>query len=364
MAGMNAKDKIINLQKYKGKRVLVTGHTGFKGSWLCIWLLNLGAEIIGFSKEPYTEYDNFVMTKLSDKIIDLRGDVRDLDKMKEIFDMYKPEIVFHLAAQPLVRVSYEMPVETYDVNVVGTLNVLECIRKSSSVEAGIIITSDKCYENINQIWGYRESDRLGGYDPYSSSKACAELVTSAYINSFFNLKDYEKHGKLIATVRAGNVIGGGDWSKDRIIPDIVRSLEGEVPIEIRNPMAIRPWQHVLEPIRGYLLLGEHMLYHKLESVGAWNFGPDFKDVLTVEGIVSKGIKLWGEGSYIISQNSGPCEAELLSIDCTKAKKYLNWNPVLSIDEALKLTIEWYKNYKNNNVFDICTNQIKIIEKRV
>lgn len=364
MAGMKQKDKMMNFPKYKGKKVLITGHTGFKGSWLCIWLLRLGAEVIGVSQEPYTEYDNFVMNKLSNKIVDLRADVRDLGKMKEIFDKYKPDVVFHLAAQPLVRLSYEMPVETYDVNIMGTLNVLECIRKSASTEVGIIITSDKCYENINQIWGYKETDRLGGYDPYSSSKACAELIASSYISSFFNPKEYEKHGKLIATVRAGNVIGGGDWSKDRIIPDIIRSLENKTHIEIRNPLATRPWQHVLEPIRGYLLLGEYLLHHKKECIGAWNFGPDFKDILTVEDIVSKTIDLWGEGSYIISENSGPHEAELLSIDCTKSKKYLKWAPLLNVDDALKMTVEWYKNYKNGNVFDLCINQIKTVEKRV
>ena len=358
MATMKTKDKLSNFRKYKGKKVLITGHTGFKGSWLCIWLLSLGADIIGVSKEPYTQYDNYIMSKLSDKIVDLRCDVRDLDKMKDIFYNYKPEIVFHLAAQPLVRKSYEIPMETYEVNVIGTLNVLECIRGSESAEAGIIVTSDKCYENINQIWGYKESDRLGGYDPYSSSKACAELVTSSYINSFFNPKDYKKHGKLIATVRAGNVIGGGDWSKDRIIPDIIRALENKFPIQIRNPRAIRPWQHVLEPLRGYLMLGEYMLSHKSKMTGAWNFGPDFRDILTVEEIVSKVVELYGEGRYIISKNDEVHEAELLCIDSTKAKRYLNWKPVLSIDEALNLTVEWYKNYKNTNVFDLCVNQIK------
>ena len=363
MAGMKTKDKIIDFKKYKGRKVLVTGHTGFKGSWLCVWLLNLGAEVIGISKEPYTKYDNFVMSKLNDRIVDLRGDVRDLEKMEEIFNRYKPEIVFHLAAQPLVRVSYEMPVETYDINVIGTLNILECIRKSNSVQAGIIITSDKCYENINQIWGYKESDKLGGYDPYSASKACAEIVTSSYINSFFNPKDYKKHGKLIATARAGNVIGGGDWSKDRIVPDIIRALESKTSIKIRNPMATRPWQHVLEPIKGYLMLGEKMLDHKLECMGAWNFGPDSEDILTVEELVSKVIGLFGEGSYIVSKNSGPYESKLLNIDCTKAKSYLNWNPALHVEDALKLTVEWYKNYKNANVFDFCTNQIKIFEKK-
>lgn len=353
-----------SFEKYKGKKVLVTGHTGFKGSWLCTMLLEAGANIIGVSKEPYTKYDNFVMSKLSDKIVDLREDIRDLDKMMKIFEEYKPEIVFHLAAQPIVRISYEEPVKTYAVNIMGTLNILECIRNSNSAKVGIIITSDKCYENLNQIWGYRETDRLGGYDPYSSSKACAELIASSYINSYFNPREYQKHGKLIATVRAGNVIGGGDWSKDRIIPDIVRSLESKIPIEIRNPMATRPWQHVLEPLRGYLLLGEHMINDEVEFIGAWNFGPNTSDILTVSDIVNKVIKLWGEGSFTVLGNNGPHEAQLLSIDCTKAKIYLKWNPILNVDEALNMTVEWYKNYKNTNVYDLCVNQIRTFEKRI
>lgn len=360
---MGVEDKRLNLDKYKGKKVLVTGHTGFKGSWLCMWLLKAGASVIGVSKDPYTKYDNFVLAKLSNKIVDLRNDIRNLDEMEKIFDKYEPEVVFHLAAQPLVRLSYEMPVETFDININGTINILECIRKSKSVKAGIIITSDKCYENINQIWGYKETDRLGGYDPYSCSKACAELVTGSYINCFFNPNECKDHGKFIATVRAGNVIGGGDWSKDRIIPDIIRSLQNKVPIVIRNPNAIRPWQHVLEPLRGYLMLGTHLISHESEFIGAWNFGPNSNDILTVKDIVSRTIKLWGEGDFIISQNNGPHEAELLSIDCTKAKKYIKWNPILSIDEALKMTVEWYKGYKNSDVYELCMKQIETIEDK-
>lgn len=350
----------MNLCEYKNKTVLVTGHTGFKGSWLCIWLLELGANIIGVSKDPYTQNDNFVMSKLSDKITDLRCDITDLDKLKKIFDKYKPEVVFHLAAQPLVRLSYKEPVMTYNSNIMGTINVLECIRTSNSVSAGIIVTSDKCYENVNQIWPYRENDRLGGYDPYSSSKACAELAVSSYINSFFNPNE-SSHGKFIASVRAGNVIGGGDWSEDRIIPDIIRSIQNKIPVEIRNPKSTRPWQHVLEPLRGYLLLGEKLILNKKEFIGAWNFGPDSNEFFSVENIVEKIIKIWGNGSYNISKNTGPHEASLLSIDCTKAKKYLGWQSVLDIDQALNMTVEWYKNYENTNVYDICVNQIKNME---
>lgn len=351
----------MNLCEYKNKTVLVTGHTGFKGSWLCIWLLELGANIIGVSKDPYTQNDNFVMSKLSDKITDLRCDITDLDKLKKIFDEYKPEVVFHLAAQPLVRLSYKEPVETYHSNVMGTINILECIRSSNSVTAGIIVTSDKCYENVNQIWPYRESDRLGGYDPYSSSKACAEIAVSSYINSFFNSNECSKHGKFIASVRAGNVIGGGDWSEDRIIPDIVRSIQKKIPVEIRSPKSTRPWQHVLEPLRGYLLLGEKLILNKKEFIGAWNFGPDSNEFFSVENIVGKIIKIWGNGSYNISKNTGPHEASLLSIDCTKAKKYLGWKPVLDIDKALNMTVEWYKNYETTNVYDLCVSQIKSVE---
>lgn len=351
----------MNLCEYKNKTVLVTGHTGFKGSWLCIWLLELGANVIGVSKDPYTQNDNFVMSKLSDKIIDLRCDITDLDKLKKIFDKYKPDVVFHLAAQPLVRLSYKEPAMTYNYNVMGTINVLESIRTSSSANVGIIVTSDKCYENINQIWPYRENDRLGGYDPYSSSKACAELAVSSYINSFFNPNECLKHGKFIASVRAGNVIGGGDWSEDRIIPDIVKSIQNKVPVEIRNPKSTRPWQHVLEPLRGYLLLGEKLILNKKEFIGAWNFGPDSNEFFSVENIVEKIIKIWGSGGYNISKNTGPHEASLLSIDCTKAKKYLGWKPLLDIDQALNMTVEWYKNYDNANVYNLCVSQIKKIE---
>lgn len=243
---------------YKGKRVLLTGHTGFKGSWLAIWLYELGAEVIGVSLEPYTERDNFVLSGIGKRIVDLRGDIRDGEKMKQIFQQYRPEIVFHLAAQPIVRLSYEIPVETYETNVMGTIRILEAMRNTPDVKVGVMITTDKCYENKEQIWGYRENEPLGGYDPYSSSKGAAEIAIASWRRSFFNPETYEKHGQSIASVRAGNVIGGGDWALDRIVPDCIRALEAGKPIEIRSPQAVRPWQHVLEPLSGYLLLAMKM----------------------------------------------------------------------------------------------------------
>lgn len=243
---------------YQGKRVLVTGHTGFKGSWLSIWLHEMGAEVVGVALDPYSDKDNYVLSGIGRKIkADLRADIRNGEQLKRIFQEYQPEIVFHLAAQPLVRLSYEIPVETYATNVMGTIKVMEAIRQTDSVRVGIMITTDKCYENKEQLWGYREDEPMGGYDPYSSSKGAAEIAIASWRRSFFNPKDYgQKHHVSLASVRAGNVIGGGDWALDRIIPDCVRALEADKPIEIRSPKAIRPWQHVLEPLGGYLLLAE------------------------------------------------------------------------------------------------------------
>lgn len=343
---------------YKGKTVLVTGHTGFKGSWLSIWLNELGAKVIGYALDPYTENDNFVVTGLKDKIIDVRGDLRDLEKLQRVFNQYNPEFVFHLAAQPLVRLSYEIPKETYEVNVMGTLNVLECIRNTASVKVGIMITTDKCYENKEQIWSYRENDPMGGYDPYSSSKGCAELLISSYRNSFFNPKDYASHGKSIASVRAGNVIGGGDWSKDRIIPDCIRALVEGKNIEIRNPYAVRPWQHVLEPLNGYLLLGAKMFNCPIDYTSGWNFGPNSESIVPVRDIADIIVNKWGKGNCINTSDKAYHEANLLSLDCTKAKTYLNWSPKLSIEEALEFTVHWYKNYKDTCIYDLCTKQIK------
>lgn len=343
---------------YKDKRVLITGHTGFKGSWLSLWLTELGAKVVGYGLDPYTENDNFIVTGLKDKIIDIRGDIRDCEKLQEVFSKYKPEIVFHLAAQAIVRLSYEIPKETYEINVMGTLNVLECIRSTPSVKVGIMITSDKCYENKEQIWPYREVDPMGGYDPYSSSKGCAEILIASYRNSFLSPEDYDKHGTSIASARAGNVIGGGDWSKDRIVPDCIRNLMEDKPIEIRNPKAVRPWQHVLEPLSGYLLLASKMYEDGVSYCSGWNFGPSFDSIVSVRTVTDILIHKWGNGKWIdLSNNSAVHEANLLSLDCTKARVQLGFEPKLNIDRAIEYTVDWYKNYKNSNVYDFCKKQI-------
>ncbi len=344
---------------YKNKTVLVTGHTGFKGSWLSIWLRELGANVIGYALDPYTEKDNFVLTKLENKITDIRGDVRDKEHLEKVFEQYKPDFVFHLAAQPLVRLSYDQPVETYEVNVMGTINVMECIRKTPETKVGIMITTDKCYENKEQIWGYRENEAFGGYDPYSSSKGAAEIAISSWRNSFFNSKDYEKHKKSIASVRAGNVIGGGDWSLDRIIPDCIRALEKGEAISIRNPKAIRPWEHVLEPLSGYLLLGQKMYEDPSKYCEGWNFGPNLDSIVPVWEIGEKLIKYYGSGRLEDKSKKGELhEAKLLALDITKARFNLGWKPRWDIDKAIEKTVEWYKEYSNENVYKLCVKQIK------
>lgn len=344
---------------YKDKVILITGHTGFKGSWLSIWLHELGAIVIGLSLDPYTMKDNFILTEIGKKIIDIRGDIRDPKIVNEIFTKYKPEIVFHLAAQPLVRLSYKEPVLTYQTNLMGTINILEGIRKTKSVKIGVFITTDKCYKNKEQIWGYQENDPLGGYDPYSSSKGCAELAISSWRNSFFNPNDYNKHGKSIASARAGNVIGGGDWAQDRLIPDCVRSIEEEKTIEIRSPDATRPWQHVLEPLYGYLLLGKKMMENPIQYSEAWNFGPNFESIISVWDLANKFIKSYGHGKILdVSERFHPHETTLLSLNITKAQKLLNWSPQLNIDETIEYIVEWYKKYKTGSVYSIVTSQIK------
>lgn len=343
---------------YKDKTVLVTGHTGFKGSWLSIWLHELGAKVIGYALDPYTERDNFVLSKIGEKIVDIRGDIRDKSKLEEVFNIYQPEFVFHLAAQPLVRLSYENPVETYKINVMGTINVLEAIRKSKTTKVGIMITTDKCYDNKEQLWGYRESDPLGGYDPYSSSKGAAEIAISSWRLSFFNPREYDKHGKSIASVRAGNVIGGGDWAKDRIIPDCIKAIEADIPIEVRSPQSVRPWEHVLEPLSGYLMLGEKMYNYPVEYAEAWNFGPELSSIIPVWSIAQSVINNYERGELKdVSDPNAVHEAKLLALDISKARFKLGWVPTLNIDETMKYTVDWYKNYNHTDVYKLCKQQI-------
>lgn len=345
---------------YKGKRVLVTGHTGFKGSWLSIWLNELGADVVGVGLDPYSDKDNFVLSGIGSKIkADIRADIRDGERMKEIFAEYKPEIVFHLAAQPLVRLSYDIPVDTYQTNVMGTINILEAIRATDSMKVGVMITTDKCYENKEQIWGYRENEPMGGYDPYSSSKGATEIAIASWRRSFFNPEDYEKHGKSIASVRAGNVIGGGDWALDRIIPDCIRALEAGKPIDIRSPKAIRPWQHVLEPLGGYMLLARKMWESPTEYCEGWNFGPRAESISTVWEVASKVVENYGSGELRdISDPDALHEAKLLMLDISKAKFRLGWEPRMDIDQTIAMTADWYRRYRNENPYELCVRQIK------
>ena len=345
---------------YKGKKVLLTGHTGFKGSWLTLWLKQLGAEVIGYSLEPPTNPSLFEILNLEKEIIHVIGDIRNEKRLKETFKKYKPDIVIHMAAQPLVRYSYMNPKETYETNVIGTLNVFEAVKETETVRVVINVTSDKCYENKEWVYGYRENDPMGGYDPYSSSKGCAELLTSAYRNSFFNPENYGKtHNVALASVRAGNVIGGGDWAEDRLIPDCIRALSKKETIYIRNPHATRPWQHVLEPLSGYLWLGALMWQDPTKYSEGWNFGPNDEDILTVEEIVKDVIKIWGNGEYVVNSDNRFHEAKLLKLDISKAHFYLKWKPVYNAKKSLVETVNWYKTYFSNpeKIYDFTINQL-------
>ena len=312
----------------------------------------------GYALEPLTLRDNFVMTAIDTKVNHKIGDIRNYELLQKYFCKVNPEIVFHLAAQPLVRESYNAPKETYDVNVGGTVNLLECCRQTESVKVIVNVTTDKCYENKEWVWGYRENDRLGGYDPYSSSKACSELVSNSYRESFFNPDTFAHHGKSIATARAGNVFGGGDWQIDRIVPDCIRALEKGDPIIVRSPHAIRPWQHVLEPLSGYLHLAEKMYIHPTEYAEAYNFGPTDSSFLSVGLLVDQIVQTWGEGSWQDHSNpDAPHEANILKFDITKAKSQLGWSPKWDITKAITETITWYQQYKTTNIYNLCINQI-------
>eukprot|EP01029_Cantina_marsupialis_P018219 TRINITY_DN417478_c1_g1_i1.p1 TRINITY_DN417478_c1_g1~~TRINITY_DN417478_c1_g1_i1.p1 ORF type:complete len:370 (+),score=58.16 TRINITY_DN417478_c1_g1_i1:830-1939(+) len=331
---------------YENKTVLVTGHTGFKGSWLSFWLNKMGAKVIGYSLDAPTQPNHIEMLDL--KITSIVGDIRDLEKLNEVFSTYKPEIVFHLAAQALVRPSYSNPIETYETNVIGTLKVLEAARKNG-VKVIVNITSDKAYENKEWIWGYRENDPLGGYDPYSSSKGCADILVNSYRNSYFNINNYKiKHHTLLSSCRAGNVIGGGDWAKDRLITDIMVSVAENKKVKIRNPFATRPWQHVLEPLSGYLFIGQRLLEEKIQFAEAWNFGPSDEGSITVEELVKKVKKYWNKIDYEINKEiDQPHEANLLKLDCSKAHIKLNWKDVWDSDKTFEKTVNWYKSYYEN-----------------
>lgn len=344
---------------FAGKRVLVTGHTGFKGSWLSIWLLQMGADVIGFARAPKTLNDNFVLAALDKKMLSVIGDIRNAELLSKIINVEKPEIVFHLAAQPLVLESYANPIETFETNIIGTAYLVQACRDNNNVKDIIVITTDKVYENKSWDYGYREIDRLGGYDPYSSSKAAAELVVASLRNSFLNPRDFSIHGKSLATVRAGNVVGGGDWSENRIIPDCIRALENNKSIQLRNPYSTRPWQFVLEPLWGYLILASKMHSDPEIFASAWNFGPRYINAIPVITLVDKLVQKYGNGTWHESTSSSrPHEASFLSLDIAKAEKYLQWRPILTCDKMIDFVVDWYKSYKNESVYEICTRQIE------
>jgi CDP-glucose 4,6-dehydratase len=338
---------------YSGKTVLVTGHTGFKGSWLILWLQLLGARVIGYALPPHTEPSLFQLSNAQEGITHIIGDTRDLSKVREMCQTYKPDFVFHLAAQSLVRYSYEHPVETYETNVMGTIHLFEAIRATPSVRVCVNVTSDKCYENREWEYSYRENDPMGGYDPYSSSKGCAELITAAYRRSFFNIGNSPP--VRLASVRAGNVIGGGDWARDRLIPDCVRSLAAKSPVIVRNPEAVRPWQYVLEPLSGYLWLGACLWNTPSTFEGSWNFGPHTAGNVSVRQIVNQVVAMWGEGEWkhvCQEQSQEPHEARTLTLDITKSSSVLGWEPITSVSQAMTETIGWYLEQHRQRTLDV------------
>ena len=349
----------INKNFWRGKKVLITGHTGFKGSWLSLWLQSLGAEVIGVSLDVPSTPSLYEQANVSENMISLREDIRDVMAIRKIFQDHLPEIVFHLAAQPLVRLSYREPVETYETNVMGTLHVLEGIRSVDSVRSAVMITTDKCYQNKEWVWGYRETDTLGGHDPYSSSKGAAELLISSYRDSYFPRDKYSEHKTAIASVRAGNVIGGGDWADDRLIPDIIRAFQNNEKVVIRNSKSTRPWQHVLEPLSGYLKLAEQLEENGGKYAEAWNFGPIEEDARSVQWIVERLTKLWGgNAGWIDDENRHLHEANYLKLDCSKARMKLHWRPRWDLSQTLLKIVEWHKlECKKDKCRELCLTQI-------
>jgi CDP-glucose 4,6-dehydratase len=353
----------MNREFWQGKRVLLTGHTGFKGSWLSLWLQSMGANVIGYALVPPTSPSLFDVAKVEQGMTSIIADIRDLAHLRTVFAEHKPEIVIHMAAQPLVRYSYLEPVETYSTNVMGTVNLLEAVRGTSSVKAVVNVTSDKCYENREWAWGYRENEAMGGYDPYSNSKGCAELVTAAYRNSYFHPEQYESHGVAIGSGRAGNVIGGGDWAGDRLIPDMMRAIMQGQPVSIRNPDSIRPWQHVLEPLSGYLILAQKLYEEGVSFAEGWNFGPNDEDAKPVQWILDYLTNAWGDGaSWKLDGHEHPHEAHYLKLDCSKAKSRLQWQPRWSLAEAIELICTWHKEHlSGGDMQAMCLQQIKLYE---
>ena len=336
-------DLPFNAAFWANRRVFITGHTGFKGAWLSLLLSDAGAIVRGYALDPPSSPSLFETAGIADFVEHEIGDIRDAVILRQSIGAFAPEIVIHMAAQSLVRPSYEDPVGTYATNVMGTVNLLDAIRRTDSVRAVIVVTSDKCYENREWIWGYRESDTLGGHDPYSNSKGCAELVAAAFRTSYFPVDRIAEHGVAVATARAGNVIGGGDWAKDRLVPDAMRAFMAGAPLFVRYPGAIRPWQHVLDPLAGYLLLAEHMVKNPRSFADAWNFGPNEGSTRTVGEMTAAITALWGENaSWLVPAGTHPHEASFLKLDCAKAHTYLGWKPRLPFDAAIGLTVEWYR----------------------
>ena len=350
----------MNPDFWRGKRVLLTGHTGFKGSWLSLWLQSLGAQLVGYALEPPPGPSLFQIAAIGRGMNSVVGDIRDPVTLHDVFAEHRPEIVFHMAAQALVRHSYANPVDTYATNVMGTVHLLEAVRNTPGVKAVVNVTTDKCYENQEWIWPYRESDSIGGHDPYSNSKACSELVSSAYRSSYFSPDRYSEHGVALATARAGNVIGGGDWATDRLIPDILAAFEKGLPVQIRHPEAIRPWQHVLEPLRGYLMLAEKLVTSGCEFAEGWNFGPNQEDTQSVSWIVNRVAELWGaEASWQFENFSQVHEAHQLKLDISKAKQRLKWHPGMHLDHSLELVLDWQKKYiSGDEMKNVCLKQVQ------
>ena len=344
---------------WKGKRVLLTGHTGFKGGWLSLWLQSMGAEVAGYALAPPTTQNLFDLGAVAQGMESVIGDIRDLSRLRKVLVEKDPQIIFHMAAQPLVRSSYQNPVDTYSINIMGTVHLLEAARSTRNLKAIINITSDKCYQNREWLRPYREDDPMGGFDPYSSSKGCAELVSAAYRSSYFNEYEYARHGVAIATARAGNVIGGGDWAKDRLVPDLINAFGHGQIAKIRNPNAVRPWQHVMEPLRGYLILAERLFRDGPNFSGGWNFGPQNDDAKSVQWIVERLAALWGkDAKWELLNTNSIHEAQNLKLDNSKARNELNWSPVLELEHALHLTIDWVRKLQEGeNMQEVTLEQI-------